>query len=77
MSGSTNHFFFSQKLNAHFPAQIIASPTTLDTCETVEVYTGFWWENLREGDYLEHSGVDGRIILMWIFEKWVRGHGIN
>jgi hypothetical protein len=28
-----------------------------------EVYTGFWWENVRERDHLEDSGVDGRIIL--------------
>jgi len=25
--------------------------------------TGFWWGNLREGDYLGDAGVDGRIIL--------------
>jgi len=35
-----------------------------------EAYTGFWWRNLREGDHLEDSGVDGRIILRWIFRKW-------
>jgi hypothetical protein len=22
-----------------------------------------WWENLRERDYLEHLGIDGRLIL--------------
>jgi hypothetical protein len=33
------------------------------------VYTGFWWEDLREGDYLRDPGVDGRIILKWIFKK--------
>jgi hypothetical protein len=27
-------------------------------------------ENLRERDHLENSGVDGRIILRWIFRKW-------
>jgi glutaminase len=26
--------------------------------------------NLRERDYLGDSGVDGRIILRWIFRKW-------
>jgi hypothetical protein len=35
-----------------------------------EVYTGFWWGNLREIDHLEDPGIDGRIILMWIFRKW-------
>jgi hypothetical protein len=32
---------------------------------TGEVYTGFWWENLRERDHLENLGVDGRITLKW------------
>ena len=35
-----------------------------------EVYTGFWWGNLREKDHLKDSGVDGWIILRWIFRKW-------
>jgi hypothetical protein len=29
-----------------------------------------WWEKLRKGDHLEHSDLDGRIILKWIFEKF-------
>ena len=32
-----------------------------------EVYTWFWWGNLRERDHLDGPGVDGRIILRWIF----------
>jgi hypothetical protein len=28
-----------------------------------EVYTRFWWGNLRERDHLEDPSVDGRIIL--------------
>jgi hypothetical protein len=35
----------------------------------VEVHTGFWCGNLREGDHWEHPGIDGRIILMCIFRK--------
>jgi hypothetical protein len=35
-----------------------------------EAYTGFWWGNLRERDDLEDPGVDGRIIIRWIFKKW-------
>ena len=34
-----------------------------------EEYTEFWWGNLRERDHLEDPGVDGRIILRWIFRK--------
>jgi hypothetical protein len=31
---------------------------------------GLYRENLREKDHLEDTGVDGRIILRWIFRKW-------
>jgi len=30
-----------------------------------EVYTVFWWGNLKED-----PGVDGKKILRWIFRKW-------
>jgi hypothetical protein len=35
-----------------------------------ELYTGFWWGFVRERDYLEDPGGDGRIILRWIIRKW-------
>jgi hypothetical protein len=37
---------------------------------TREVHTGFWWGDLREGNYLGDPGAEGRIILKWISKKW-------
>ena len=42
----------------------------MHVCGRREARTGFWWGNLRERD---HTGVDGRIILRWIFRKWYVG----
>jgi hypothetical protein len=40
-------------------------------CETEEVYTGFWWGNLRERDHFEV--LDGRMILKRTFRESDRG----
>ena len=42
-----------------------------------EVHTGFWWGNLMERDHLGDPGIDWKIILRWIFRKWMRGHGLD
>jgi hypothetical protein len=34
------------------------------------VRTRFWWEELRERDYLEDLGVDVRLILKWISKEF-------
>jgi hypothetical protein len=38
---------------------------------------GVYRGNLRERNHLKDSDVDGRIILRWIFMKWVGGHGVE
>jgi hypothetical protein len=43
-------------------------------CGRGEVHTGFWWGNLRERDHSEDPGIDGRIILRWIFRQWDGGY---
>jgi len=30
-----------------------------------------WWGNLMERNHLEEPGIDSRIILKWIFKKWI------
>jgi hypothetical protein len=34
------------------------------------MYTGLWRGNLRERDYLGVPGMDGGVMLRWIFRKW-------
>ena len=45
--------------------------------ETGEVHKGFWLGDLRERGHLEDGGVDGNIILKWIFKSGLRGHGLD
>ena len=36
---------------------------------TGEMHAGLWWGYLKERFHLEDLGVDGKIILEWIFKK--------
>jgi len=38
--------------------------------EREDAYIGFWLGNHRERDYLVDPGLDGWIILRYIFRKW-------
>ena len=38
---------------------------------------GIWSGNLRERGHVEDPGVDGQIILRWIFRKLDGGHGLD
>jgi len=29
-----------------------------------------WWGNMKEGEHLEDSDIDGKIILKYFFKKW-------
>jgi len=41
-----------------------------------EVDTGFWWGNQREREHWEDPGINGRIILQWIFTNEMAWAGL-
>jgi hypothetical protein len=47
------------------------------TIRRIKMHSGFCWVNLRERDHLEDKGIDGTIILRWIFRKWDIGYGLD
>jgi len=38
---------------------------------------GIWLGDLREGDYLEDPGEDGRVVIEMGLQELGRGHGVN
>jgi hypothetical protein len=38
--------------------------------ETGNVHKGFWWGDTMQGDNLEDLGIDAKIILEWLSNKW-------
>jgi hypothetical protein len=42
-----------------------------------EMLTGFWWGNMCGREHLEFLGVNGRMILKWIFKKWYGGYELD
>jgi hypothetical protein len=42
-----------------------------------DVRAGFWWGTLWKKYRFEDLGIDGRMMLKWIFKKWVGGHGLD
>jgi len=50
----------------------------LETCMgRGKVHTEIWCGNLKKRDHFEEAGVDGRIILEWIFRKLDGGGGMD
>jgi hypothetical protein len=50
--------------------RIYPSSTNENSYVALVLMTAFWWRDVREREHLGDPGVDGRIILRWIFRKW-------
>jgi len=59
------YLFYKIHLNIFLPS------TPISYLLFGEAYTGYCWGNLWERDHLGDPGVDGRIILRWIFGIYI------
>ena len=69
-NGKLNDLYSSPNIVRVMKSKIMGWAGRVALMGREEAYTGFWWKKLRKRDHLEDPGVDGRIILKWIFRKW-------
>ena len=50
--------------------RVIWARHVLHRCEAKDMQGVFWCGHLREKDHLEELGLEGKIILKWIFKKY-------
>ena len=70
---SFKHLLLSNICEFYFPNILFLQLNFSLQFPCTHLYTGFWWGDLMERDHLEHPGIDGRIILICIFNKWDGG----
>jgi hypothetical protein len=66
--------FVDQILSEYYPGDQVKKMRWMGYV-TFKWHRGYWWGNLREGDWLEDQGIDGRIIFSWILKYGLGGRG--
>ena len=74
-NGKLNELYVSPNIFRVLKSRIMGWARHVARMGRGDAYTGFWWGNLKKRDHLGDPGVDGRIILRWIFRKWYLGVG--